>query len=140
MYKRILISVGIVGALIFTNSLASELVNQASPKVAQLIKKNSLEIVDYSYTKKAIGKGTKDSAKAILIDARPEGKYKKSTIPSSINIPDTKYAEAVKQLKGVAKNKEIIVFLLPIPFRITRGRVCFGICQIPLQNSQMKNF
>lgn len=110
MNKKFLIACSIVGALFLTNVNASELINNASPKVAQIIKKNNLSIVDYIYVKKAIGKGTKDSSKIILIDARPEGKYKKSTIPSSINIPDTKYKEAVKQLNKVAKNKEIIVF------------------------------
>ena len=31
----------------------------------------------------------KNSVNAILIDARPEIKYQKGTIPSSLNIPDT---------------------------------------------------
>jgi len=111
MYKKILISVGLVSSLLLTQLSAGEVgISQASPKVKTLIEKNQLKVVDFTYVKKVIGKGTKASAKAILVDARPEGKYKKSTIPSSVNIPDTKYKEAVKQLKDVKKNKEIIVF------------------------------
>lgn len=111
MYKKVLISVGLVSSLLLTQLSAGEVgISQASPKVKTLIEKNQLKVVDFTYVKKVIGKGTKASAKAILVDARPEGKYKKSTIPSSVNIPDTKYKEAVKQLKDVKKNKEIIVF------------------------------
>lgn len=110
MYRKLLLTVGMVGTLLLNNSFANEQISKASPKVAEMIKKSNLEVVDFKYTKKAIGKGTQDSATAILIDARPEGKYKKSTIPSSINIPDTSYADAVKQLKDVAKDKELIVF------------------------------
>lgn len=85
-------------------------IEKASPKVQKLIQKNKLEVVDFQYAKKAIGKGTKNSATAILVDARPEGKYVKSTIPSSINIPDTKFEQFAVQLKDTPKDKEILVF------------------------------
>jgi rhodanese-related sulfurtransferase len=78
--------------------------------VAKLIKKFNLEVVDYDYAKKAIGNGTRKGAKALLIDARPEKMYAKSTIPSSLNIPDTAFDKFVGQLDKVAKDKEILVY------------------------------
>jgi len=45
-----------------------------------------------------------------LIDARPNPKYLASTIPSSLNIPDTQIDKYIGQLDKVAKDKEIIVF------------------------------
>lgn len=84
--------------------------NKPSPKVESLILKYNLASVDFDYVKKAIAKGTRSTAKAILIDARPEAKYKKSTIPSSINIPDTKFDEYVALLKDIPKDKELIVY------------------------------
>lgn len=81
-----------------------------SAKVQGLIEKYSLEVVNYKYTKKAIANGTRNGALAILIDARPEAMYAKGTIPSSINIPDTKIEEFIGQLDKVAKDKEIIVY------------------------------
>lgn len=111
MYKKVLISASILSSVLFTQVVASETnISQASSKVKMLIQKHQLEIVDFSYVKQVISKGTKASASAILVDARPEAKYKKSTIPSSINIPDTKYKEMVSQLRDEDKNKEIIVF------------------------------
>ncbi len=75
-----------------------------------LIEKFKLENVDYTYTKAAIGNGTRSGAKAILIDARPNPKYLAGTIPSSLNIPDTQIDKYIGQLDKVAKDKEIIVF------------------------------
>jgi rhodanese-related sulfurtransferase len=83
---------------------------EATPAVAGLIKKFNLEVVDYEYTKAAIGNGTRTGAKALLIDARPEKMYMKSTIPSSLNIPDTAFDKFVGQLDNVAKDKEILVY------------------------------
>ena len=59
----------------------------------ELIKKNQLEQVNFDYVKKVINQGSRNSVNAILIDARPEIKYQKGTIPSSLNIPDTKFDE-----------------------------------------------
>jgi len=84
--------------------------SKPSAKVQSLIDKYQLQVVDYKYTKKAIGKGTRNGAKALLIDARPNAKYKKGTIPSSINIPDTKFDAFYPQIANVDKNKEVIVF------------------------------
>jgi rhodanese-related sulfurtransferase len=82
----------------------------ATPKVAELIAKNKLEVVDYAYTKAKVADGTRTGAKALLIDARPAKKYAGSTIPSSLNIPDTEFDKYVGQLDKVAKDKEIIVY------------------------------
>ncbi|WP_428024503.1 rhodanese-like domain-containing protein [Arcobacter sp.] len=111
MNKKLLISIFVVSSLFLGTSLFSEdNLTKPTQKVQELIEKNKLEIVDYKYVKKAIAKGTKDSASAVLVDARPDGKYKKGTIPSSINIPDTDYDKYKIQLNDTAKNKEIIVF------------------------------
>lgn len=111
--SKFLASIAVVG-LLTTGSLANTsdntLINKASPNVQLLINKYKLHSVDFDYVQKVIGKGTRSSAKAILIDARPEAKYKKSTIPSSINIPDTKFDEYVVLLKDTPKDKELIVY------------------------------
>lgn len=111
--KRNILFVGLVAAGLLLGGCSSKNPNSielASPKVQTLIQKYQLEIVGFDYVQKAIGKGTRKAAKAILVDARPNAKYKKSTIPSSINIPDTKFDEYYGQLKDVKKDKEIIVF------------------------------
>lgn len=110
--SKFLASIAVIG-LLTTGSLANtaeNTLNQPSPKVQSLINKYKLESVNFDYVQKAIGKGTRSSAKAILIDARPEAKYKKSTIPSSINIPDTKFDEYITLLKDTPKDKELIVY------------------------------
>jgi len=87
-----------------------EVLTTPSPKVQKLIKKFNLQVVDFKYTKKMIGKGTRKGAIALLIDARPNAKYLKGTIPSSINIPDTKFDKYYGQIAKIDKNKEVIVF------------------------------
>ncbi len=81
-----------------------------SAHVQELIDRHQLEVVDYEYTQKAVGIGTRNGAQALLIDARPNKKYVKATIPSSINIPDTQIEKYIGQLDKVAKDREIIVF------------------------------
>ena len=110
--SNILASLAVVG-LLTTSSFANSSVNtlsKPSVKVQSLINKYKLQSVDFTYVQKVIAKGTRASAKAILIDARPEAKYKKSTIPSSLNIPDTKFNEYVIQLKDTPKDKELIIY------------------------------
>ncbi|WP_263832467.1 rhodanese-like domain-containing protein [Sulfurospirillum oryzae] len=87
-----------------------KVLSEPSANVKGLIEKFKLENVDYAYVKQAIGNGTREGAKALLIDARPNPKYLASTIPSSINIPDTQIDKFIGQLDKVAKDKEIIVF------------------------------
>lgn len=110
--KKILISIALATSLMLTGCASTTAQTTAVPsaKVQMLIDKHQLKVVDYDYTKNAIGKGTRKTAKAILVDARPEAKYIKSAIPSSINIPDTKFEQYYKQLEGVDKNKELIVY------------------------------
>lgn len=109
MKKNFLVSALILGSMLFATP--SVFANEAmSEKVKTLIEKNQLKVVDYDYVKKAIAKGTRNSSKIVLIDARPEAKYKKSTIPSSINIPDTKFDDYFKQIKDMPKDKEIVVY------------------------------
>lgn len=103
-----LLIVGLVSTGLFANDPGSLI--KPSPKVQGMIDKFGLTVVNYKYAKGKVAKGTRNGAKALLIDARPNAKYKKSTIPSSINIPDTKYKEYVSQLKDTPKNKEIIVY------------------------------
>lgn len=101
----------LTATLLFTGCATSQTsLDNASPKVKMLIEKNNLEVVGFDYVKEKIAKGSRKSAKAILIDARPEAKFKKGAIPSSINIPDTKFEEYYSQLKDVKKDKELIVY------------------------------
>ncbi len=102
----------LVAGLLTTGVLANDPGNLTKPsaKVQSMIDKFGLKMVDYNYTKARLGKGTRKTAKAILIDARPAKKYMAGTIPSSINIPDTAYDKYIGQLKDVAKNKEILVY------------------------------
>jgi len=117
--KQNLLSTVVLGLiLLFTGCATNEVLaptvkkelHQPTAKVAALIKKFDLQIVDYTYTKAAIKNGTRKGARALLIDARPEKMYIKGTIPSSLNIPDTSFEKYVGQLDNVSKDKEIIVF------------------------------
>jgi rhodanese-related sulfurtransferase len=110
--SKILAILAVIGLLTtgsYANTNGSTL-SKPSQKVQSLITKYKLNSVDFNYVKKVIAKGTRNTAKAILIDARPEAKYKKSTIPSSINIPDTKFDEYIVLLKDTPKDKELIVY------------------------------
>ena len=118
MRLKLLSALALSTALLFTGCAKYEAAAPAAKKelkaptkkVAGLIKKFNLKIVDYAYTKKAIGNGTRKGAKALLIDARPAKMYAKSTIPSSLNIPDTQFDKFVGQLDAVKKDKEILVY------------------------------
>jgi len=118
MKLRLLSALALSSVLLFTGCTTNEAAAPAAKKemgvpttgVAKLIKKFNLEVVDYNYAKAAIGNGTRKGAKALLIDARPEKMYAKSTIPSSLNIPDTAFDKFVGQLDTVAKDKEILVY------------------------------
>ena len=113
MKTKILLTVALLGALFISgcsNTQTKIQVSKPSTKVQKLINKYNLEIVDYTYAKDAVAKGTRGSSKAIFIDARPNAMYKKGTIPSSLNIPDTKFEQYFAQIKDLDKNKELIVF------------------------------
>jgi len=89
---------------------SAKVLTAPTPHVKELIDQYQLAIVDYSYTKQAIGNGTRSGAKSLLIDARPNPKYLGGTIPTSLNIPDTQIDTYIGQLDKIAKDKEIIVF------------------------------
>lgn len=104
----------IVSSFLLTGiwSFSVEVENLSAPTevVLELVKKYQLEQVDYNYVRKAINQGSRNSVNAILIDARPEIKYQKGTIPSSLNIPDTKFDEYYSVLKDIPLDKELIVY------------------------------
>ncbi len=111
--KRVLKNSVLISFLLFNGfaySQEAEILNKPTEAVYELIKKSNLEQVDFDYVKKAIGNGNRNSATSILIDARPEQKYQRGTIPSSLNIPDTNFDDYYKVLKEIPKDKEIIVF------------------------------
>lgn len=111
--KKIVISISLAAIFLFSGCAVTEVnsgLSKTSLEVQTLIKENNLEVVDFDYVKKAIGSGARNSVSAVLIDARPENMYKKGTIPSSINIPDTKFEEFYSQIKDIPKQKELIVF------------------------------
>lgn len=111
--KKIVISLSLATIFLFSGCTISGMnggLNNASSEVKTLINENKLEVVDFDYVKKAIGTGSRNSVNAVLIDARPENMYKKGTVPSSINIPDTKFEEFYSQIKDLPKQKELIVF------------------------------
>lgn len=120
MQLKVLASSVIVAGLLFSGCSTKSETTSVTPSakvlseptlhVKGLIEKFKLENVDYAYVKAAIGNGTRDGARALLIDARPNPKYLASTIPSSLNIPDTQIEKYIGQLDKVAKDKEIIVF------------------------------
>lgn len=104
-----LLIVGMLSTASVSNTDPGNL-TKPSPKVQKMIEKFGLKVVDYKYAKGKVAKGTRNGAKALFIDARPNKKYMSGTIPSSLNIPDTEYAKYIGQLKDVPKNKEIIVY------------------------------
>lgn len=87
-----------------------ETLTEPSKIVSNLLSQYELENVDFEYVNKAINKGNKNSVKAILIDTRPELKYKRGTIPTSLNIPDSKFEENYSVLENIPKDKELIVY------------------------------
>ncbi len=115
MKLRIFATLLIAAALLFNgcaqmNESGQAKLSAPAPQVQKLIDEHKLEVVDFAYAKKAVGNGTRSGALALFIDARPNKKYVKATIPSSINVPDTQIDQYIGQLDGVAKDKEIIVF------------------------------
>ena len=111
--KRVLKNSVLISFLLFNGIAYSqevESLNKPTEAVYELIKKYNLEEVDFNYVKSAIGNGNRNSVSSILIDARPEIKYQRGTIPSSLNIPDTNFEEYYNILKDAPKDKELIVY------------------------------
>jgi len=105
-FKNI-VTVIVTTGLIYANALP---LDNASPKVQELIKKNDLQLVDTKYVSSVMGKGTRVSAKSVIIDARPSKKYVTGHVPASINIPDTKFDEFYGQIQDLNKSKELITY------------------------------
>ena len=111
--KRVLKNSVLISFLLFNGIAYSqelESLNKPTEAVYELIKKYNLEEVDFNYVKSVIGNGNRNSVSSILIDARPEIKYQRGTIPSSLNIPDTNFEEYYNILKDAPKDKELIVY------------------------------
>ena len=108
-FKSLILSAFILASI---QSFSVEVENISAPTeaVLALINKYELEQVDFNYVKKAINQGTRNGVNAVLIDARPEIKYQNGTIPSSLNIPDTKFEEYYSVLKDIPMQKELIVY------------------------------
>ena len=104
----------IVSSFLLTGSISfsMEIENLSSPTkaVLDLVEKYQLEQVTFEYVKKAIKQGNRNSVDSILIDVRPEIKYERGTIPSSLNIPDTKFEEYYSVLQDISMDKELIVY------------------------------
>lgn len=104
----------IIGLLLTvgTNSYTKEIdvLTEPNKMVSNLLIQYKLENVDFEYVNKAINKGNRNSVKAILIDTRAELKYKRGTIPTSLNIPDSKFEENYSVLNNISKEKELIVY------------------------------
>ncbi|MFA7084911.1 MAG: rhodanese-like domain-containing protein [Arcobacteraceae bacterium] len=113
MKKLLLLSMMIFGMMIANLNAGSleEFSAQASTKVKELVKENNLKVVDYNYVKNAVGKGTRDAAKAIILDARPLKLYEAGHIPSARYLPDNKFDELYESvLNTVSKDKELILY------------------------------
>ena len=108
--KKLFTVLSICFLFLFANAQELDNLKEPTSEVKELIKKYKLNEVDFDYVKKAIGVGSRGSVEAILIDARPQAKYQRGTIPSSLNINDTNFEEDYKQITNINKNKELIVF------------------------------
>ncbi|RXI28401.1 rhodanese-like domain-containing protein [Aliarcobacter trophiarum] len=108
--KKIFAVLSICFLFLSVNAQETDVLKEPTSEVKELIKKYKLQEVDFDYVKKVIGVGNRGSVESILIDARPQAKYQRGTIPSSLNINDTNFDEDYKQLKDIDKNKELIVF------------------------------
>ncbi|MFV0480724.1 MAG: rhodanese-like domain-containing protein [Campylobacteraceae bacterium] len=77
--------------------------NQATDKLES-------NLVNYDYVKYAIGIGTTESIKAVLVDSRSHEDFLKGTIPTSTNIPYDDMKTYIQKLNSVKKDREIILF------------------------------
>ncbi|MFW5990468.1 MAG: rhodanese-like domain-containing protein [Campylobacterales bacterium] len=78
--------------------------------VDKLSKENNVKEVGFEYVLSKIGDGRLGHTEALILDARPQKRYDASHIPGAIMFPDTQVDENMKELKGIAKNKEIITY------------------------------
>lgn len=86
------------------------------PRVVKYLEEKNIPssmLVEYAQVREAIGNGTKNGAKALLLDARPTKSFLVMPgIPASVNVPGTAqdaFDAAYPQIEKVAKNAPIIV-------------------------------
>ncbi|MDD2383577.1 MAG: rhodanese-like domain-containing protein [Sulfurospirillaceae bacterium] len=86
------------------------------PRVVKYLEEKNIPssmLVEYPQVREAIGNGTKQGAKALLLDARPTKSYLVMPgIPASLNVPGTAqdaFDSAYPQIEKVAKDAPIIV-------------------------------
>ena len=108
--KKLLAVFSVAFMFLYANAQEVADLKEPSSEVKELMKKHKLKEVDFDYVKKMIGVRNRGAVEAILIDARPQVKYQRGTIPSSFNIADTDFEVGYKQIADVSKDKEIIVF------------------------------
>lgn len=113
--KRFIISLVCAYSLSTTSLLYADAISEfethSTKDAMAFIKMNKLEIVGFDYLKAIIQNGTKSDAKAILVDSRPQTKYDQGHIPSSLNLPDTKFDIMYENTLGtIPKDKELITY------------------------------
>ena len=108
---RVLLITMFIGMVSLQADAMTNFNEMATDKVKGYVKQNNIKIIDYNYVKKAVAVGTRKGAKALVLDARPGKKYAMGHIPSSLSLPDTKYADMkMAVLKDVPKNRNIIAY------------------------------
>ena len=115
-FKKLILFTLTLG-LLFVSACAQKPVKteEVKPKgasVLEQVKSAGFEIVDFDYVKGKVGDGLRKFNQVVIIDARPERMYDTAHIPSSINIPDTKFEQFYPQLEKfkVTKDTEIVVY------------------------------
>jgi rhodanese-related sulfurtransferase len=115
--KNLMVAISVVLVLFSGYATANQNANsdtswqsKASAKVKKLLIKGGFEVVDTSYIVSKLGKGTRSSAKIILVDARPVKKYNMGHVPASYLMPDTKFEKFYSQIASMDKSKEIIAY------------------------------
>lgn len=114
--RKMILFVSFLG-LLFVSACAQktvkpEEVKAKGPSVMEQVKAAGFEIVDFEYVKGKVIDGLRKFNKVVIIDAKPERMYDTAHIPSSINIPDTKFEQFYPQLEQlkVTKDTELVVY------------------------------
>jgi len=81
---------------------------KASPKVQALLQQNHLKVVDTPYVQqRASLTGEKAT---VLIDARPNKKYRAGHLPGALSIPDSKFDDYFGQIQSLDRGREMITY------------------------------
>jgi rhodanese-related sulfurtransferase len=98
-------------AFALSNAEQKQFNTKAAKSVKKIVKLNNLEVVNYNYVLKAVDRGTRKAAKALILDARPLKKYQVSHIPSALALPEAKVESMYGSvLSKVSKTKDIIIY------------------------------